>query len=174
MSMQNLRQLLLVQLEELLASERHAHESLPRLAGAAGDAGLVQSLHDRADSAREHAVRLGVILERLSPGSTSRPPRSKPESRASQGLIQDCMSVASDLASERHVRDAAIIAVVQHFLHHEIAGYGCGRAWASILGDERTARDLARSLEEEKQADLALSRLAERLNREAASVVMSA
>ena len=103
MSMQNLRQLLLLQLEELLASERHAHDSLPRLAPPATPGWCSPSMTAPTPPAST-PCGWGVILERLSPGITARPPRSKPESRASRGLIEDCMSVASDLASERATR----------------------------------------------------------------------
>ena len=58
------------------------------------------------------------------------------------------------------VRDAALIAAAQRVEHYEIAGYGCARTFASILGDEETASLLQQSLDEEKETDVKLTELA--------------
>ena len=69
--------------------------------------------------------------------------------------------------ADSHVRDAALIAAAQHLEHDEIAGYGCARTWAQMLGHESASVLLQRSLDEERAADARLSRLAEALNRAA-------
>ena len=67
------------------------------------------------------------------------------------------------------VRDAAMIAVLQKIKHHEIACYGTLRAFAIALREEDAVLLLERTLHEEKEADLALSHIAEsHINIEAA------
>lgn len=67
------------------------------------------------------------------------------------------------------VRDAAIIAILQKIKHYEIACYGTMRAYAIALREEDVVVLLEQTLEEEKEADLALSYIAEsHINIEAA------
>lgn len=67
------------------------------------------------------------------------------------------------------VRDAAIIAVLQKIKHYEIACYGTMRAHAIALREEDVVTLLEQTLEEEKNADLSLSHIAEsHINIEAA------
>jgi ferritin-like metal-binding protein YciE len=44
--------------------------------------------------------------------------------------------------------------------HYEIATYGCLRTWAELLGDERMAKTLQTTLDEEAAADASLTRVA--------------
>jgi ferritin-like metal-binding protein YciE len=45
--------------------------------------------------------------------------------------------------------------------HYEIAAYGTARTYAQILGYQKAAQALEQTLEEEKQADERLTRIAE-------------
>jgi ferritin-like metal-binding protein YciE len=51
--------------------------------------------------------------------------------------------------------------------HYEIAGYGCVRTYAELLGDEKGVELLTDTLEEEKQTDQRLTELATEINVEA-------
>lgn len=67
------------------------------------------------------------------------------------------------------VRDAAIIAILQKIKHYEIACYGTMKAFAIALREEDIVVLLEETLQEEKEADLALSYIAEsHINIEAA------
>lgn len=68
------------------------------------------------------------------------------------------------------VRDAAIIALVQHVIHSEIATYGTLKSFALTLKEEDVVTLLDRNLEDEKELDLKLSVIAEAyINDEAAN-----
>ena len=60
-----------------------------------------------------------------------------------------------------NVLDAAIIFAAQRVEHYEIAGYGCVRAYAKTLDYKHQARLLEQTLEEEKEANDKLTRIAE-------------
>ena len=65
---------------------------------------------------------------------------------------------------EDGVKDAALIAVAQRVEHYEMAGYGCVRTYASLLGDTNAAALLEKTLEEEKETDEVLGGIAEEIN----------
>jgi ferritin-like metal-binding protein YciE len=62
--------------------------------------------------------------------------------------------------AEDEVRDAGLIAAAQRVEHYEIAGYGCARTYAQLLGDKRGAKLLETSLREEANTDKKLTKLA--------------
>ena len=41
-----------------------------------------------------------------------------------------------DMEGEAQVLDAALIAAAQRIEHYEIAGYGCAKTFATLLGDQ--------------------------------------
>jgi ferritin-like metal-binding protein YciE len=76
-----------------------------------------------------------------------------------QSLIQKTARVI-DAEGPGEVRDVALIAAAQRIEHYEIAAYGTARALADQL-DQGDARDLlGESLDEERQADELLTKLA--------------
>jgi ferritin-like metal-binding protein YciE len=77
-----------------------------------------------------------------------------------EGLIKE----AKELISERpdpDVLDAGLIAAAQHVEHYEMAGYGCVRTYARLLGYEEQADLLQQTLDEEGETDKLLTALAE-------------
>lgn len=170
MKIGTLRQLLAMQLESLLASERHARDAFPNLAKAAASVSLAEVLLEQSATAREHVVRLDRILERVAPpprpgGPPLRPAAESPTSRA---LLAQCETLGRDREVDPHVRDAALAALARHVLHHDIAGYASACSWARLVGDDDTARTLGRSLDDEHAAERRLLEVAAEVDRLAA------
>jgi ferritin-like metal-binding protein YciE len=63
--------------------------------------------------------------------------------------------------AEPEVMDAGLISAAQRVEHYEIAGYGCVRTYAKLLGNDEAARILQQTLDEEGQTDKKLTALAE-------------
>ncbi len=61
---------------------------------------------------------------------------------------------------DSEVKDAGLIAAAQRVEHYEIAGYGTARTYAELLRDQEGAKLLQTTLEEERQTDEKLSKLA--------------
>jgi ferritin-like metal-binding protein YciE len=59
------------------------------------------------------------------------------------------------------VIDVALIAAAQRVEHYEMAGYGCVRTFAKLLGYSDAAKLLQETLDEEGEADEKLTELAE-------------
>ncbi len=70
---------------------------------------------------------------------------------------------------EGDVKDSALIGAAQRVEHYEIAAYGTVRAMAEKLGDEKAAKLLSQTLQEEKDTDEKLTQLAEAMKVEGGS-----
>src|SRR5207237_6930195 len=101
---------------------------------------------------RAQAKRLEKILK--SHKESTRAPKCK----GMEGLLKEGDSVIQE--AEKDVRDAGLIAAAQRVEHYEIAGYGCARTYAQLLGDRAGARLLNTSLQEEGRTDKKLTGLA--------------
>ena len=165
MPMKSMKDLLVNQLNELYAAERHASTLLPRLADHAGSKALAECLRTHATETKEHVARLDACFKDLG----LKPHAARAETASMKGIARDCLEVAQDRTAEPHVRDAAIVAAAQHLEHDEIAGYGCARTWATVLGHPQVADRLQQTLNEEHHADEDLSKVAQQVNREAMS-----
>jgi ferritin-like metal-binding protein YciE len=79
-----------------------------------------------------------------------------------EGLIEEGSEMIEEDA-EDEVRDAGLIAAAQRVEHYEIAGYGCVRTYAELLGDTKGAELLQQTLDEEGATDKKLTELAKTL-----------
>jgi ferritin-like metal-binding protein YciE len=161
MPLQKLQDLLVAQLNELHAGEAAGIEALRTLQGVTSDPRLARALRAHEAESEVHATRLEEVFEEL--GITPR----RGGSQGMKGLCADCLELARLARVEPHVRDAAVIAMAQRIEHDEMAGYGCARTWAKLLGHRTIASVLQRSLNEEGRFDAKLSRLADAMNRAA-------
>ena len=80
--------------------------------------------------------------------------------KAMEGLVAEGKEVLEEEGNPS-VIDAALIACAQRVEHYEMAGYGCVRTFASLLGYESAAALLLETLDEEGAADHKLTELAE-------------
>ncbi len=160
-SMKSLKDLLVEQLTDLHATESHAESVLAKLAGVVASPKLAEAIRGHIDESKHHLYRLDRVFGELG----VKPKRI--DTHGSKGLLADCVAIAARTKVEPHVRDAAIIASLQRLEHDEIAGYGCARTWASLLGYSPAATELLKTLTEERRFDESLTRIAETLNRTA-------
>ena len=80
-----------------------------------------------------------------------------------EGIIADGKELMQEDA-EPEVMDAGLIAAAQHVEHYEMAGYGCVRTYAELLGHSNFVDLLQRTLDEEKATDEKLTQLAGKIN----------
>jgi ferritin-like metal-binding protein YciE len=169
MPLNNLRDLLIGQLNELYAAERHHMVAIPRLLQATTDTRLADILRAHSDECSTHLSRLDLVFDDLG----VRPPTEMSESNGMRGILRDCMELANMTRAEPHVRDAALVALAQHIEHDQIAGYGCARTWVQLLGHHNSASQLQRCLDDERRADRDLTRLAQSLNKAALAPMLA-
>lgn len=161
MKLETLNDVYLDNLKDLYNAEGQLVAALPKLAKAAHAEELRSAFQEHLEETRGHIERLDRIFQEL-----GKNPKGK-KCKGMEGLIDEGKEIISGDASP--ARDAALIAAAQRVEHYEIAGYGCARTFAQILGDNNAAKLLQEILDEEAAADEKLTSLAESVvNAEAA------
>jgi ferritin-like metal-binding protein YciE len=157
---ESLRDLYVEQLKDLYDAEQQLIKALPGMARAASSEDLKAAFEEHLGKTRQHAQRIEIIFEQM--GEKVEGKRCK----AMEGLVKEGGEVIDEDMTAA-IKDAALIAAAQRVEHHEIAGYGCVHAYATRLGEANAADLLAKTLEEEREADISLNGIAEELNLEA-------
>src|SRR5262249_8342746 len=128
---------------------------------AASSEELRSAIEEHLEKTEQQAERLKHVFSQLD--ETLKGQKCK----GMEGLIKEGSDIIKEEDMDPEVKDAAIISAVQRVEHYEIAGYGCVKTWARLLGEDEVARLLEQTLEEEKEADQTLSQIAEEINVEA-------
>ena len=137
-------------------------KALPKMAKNASSEELIAALTDHLAVTEEQVSRLEQVFESIGKKAQAK------KCEAMEGLIKEGESIMED-TKQGPVRDAGIIGACQKVEHYEIASYGALAAFANLLGETEAAGLLEETLEEEKEADVTLSGIAESsINLEAA------
>src|SRR4051812_34705449 len=160
MKMESLQELYIEGLKDLYSAEKQLIKALPRMAKAASSDELREGFEEHLEETKVHVERLEEIFEELEAS-----PRGK-KCVGMEGLIEEAKELMEEDA-EPEVLDAGLIAAAQHVEHYEIAGYGCVRTYAELLGESNFVNLLQKTLDEEKATDEKLNQLAQKINVEA-------
>jgi ferritin-like metal-binding protein YciE len=163
MKMKSLHDLYIGELRDLYSAENQLLKALPKMARAAHADELRQAFEDHLAETENQVQRLEMIFQQLDISTRGK------KCKGMEGLIEEGKEVMESAADEM-VLDAALIAAAQKVEHYEIAGYGCARTYARMLGQDEAAELLQETLDEEGNADKRLTELAEGfINQEAAA-----
>jgi ferritin-like metal-binding protein YciE len=154
MQMESLQDLFVDQLKDLYNAENQLIKALPKMAKAASNPELQQAFTTHLEETRKHAERIEQVLDKM-----GEKPKGK-KCKAMEGLIEEGKEMMEEDA-DPEVMDAGLIAAAQRVEHYEIAGYGCVRTYAKLLGNEQAAKILQQTLDEEGNTDKKLTDLAE-------------
>src|SRR5881275_2277556 len=157
MELETLRDLYIQELKDLHSAEKQLTKALPKMAKAASNEQLANGFFQHLEQTEEHVNRLERILQSLDQSTRG------PKCKGMEGLIEEGSEMIEEDAVDE-VRDAGLIAAAQRVEHYEIAGYGCVRTYARLLGHNRAAELLQATLDEEGAADKKLTQLSKRLN----------
>ena len=161
--MNDLRDLLKHEIEDLQSVEDQIIEALPKMIDKANNPDLKKALSEHLKVTEQHKVRLEKIMKNI--GSDTEQSNGKKkgilggifgggkhECKGMKGIIEEGEKIiGTDISPE--ALDAAIIASAQKVEHYEICGYGTARTFARQLGMEQVARQLEQTLNEEYAAD---------------------
>jgi ferritin-like metal-binding protein YciE len=151
---EDLRELFEEQLKDLYWAEKALTKALPKMAKNATAEELVTAINDHLEVTREQVARMEEVF-----GVLGKKPQAK-KCEAMEGLIKEGEEMLEH-TNPGAVRDAGIIAAAQKVEHYEIASYGTLVAFANILGEVEAADLLQLTLDEEKDADVTLTQVAE-------------
>ena len=155
-----LRELYVEELRDLYSAEKQLVKALPKMAKAATSSDLRSGFEEHLEQTKGHVSRLEQIFDSLDEN-----PNGK-TCKGMEGLIKEGSEMIEEDPEEEQL-DAGLISAAQRVEHYEIAGYGCVRTYAQLLGDDEAMSLLDETLKEEKETDAKLTELAENINVEA-------
>ena len=155
MALESLQDLYLEQLKDLHSAERQIIEALPKMIEQASHPELRRGFEMHLEQTKEQLSRLEQIGKRAGQTLTGH------KCKGMEGLLEEGEELMEKRA-DSDVLDAALIAAAQRVEHYEMAGYGCARTYARLLGLEDDAKLLQTTLDEEGETDHKLTDLAER------------
>jgi Mn-containing catalase len=160
--MENVRALLVDNLQDLLHAETQLVQALPRMADAAHHPKLKEAFEKHLTQTEGQVERLKKAFELL--GETAQPKPCK----GMQGLIEEGEETIEESEElDEIAADLAIIGAAQKVEHYEISAYGTARALARQIGERDIATLLSHSLGEEESSDYLLTELTKPLLQDA-------
>jgi ferritin-like metal-binding protein YciE len=150
-------------LQEMYWCETHLVEVLSTMTEVSTSAELRDAFETHRDQTRQHVETLDNVFEML---GIKREPRS---CAGVQGLFDEGWDMINQTETGSAQRDAALIIAAQKVEHYEIATYGSLVTLAKTLGRKDVAKQLKKTLEEEKETDALLTSIAEASINEEAS-----
>ena len=156
MALESLQELYLEQLKDLHSAEEQIIEALPKMIKQTTHTELRKAFELHLNQTKEQLRRLDQIGQRAGQKLSGH------KCKGMEGLLEE----GEDLMKERadsDVLDAALISAAQRVEHYEMAGYGCARTYARLLGLNDDAKLLQQTLDEEGDTDHLLTDLAERV-----------
>lgn len=140
-------------LKDIFWAEHALTKALPKMAKNATSSKLIHAFEHHLKETEEHITRLEKVFESLGLKAVGK------KCDAMDGLLKEADGIMAE-TEFGVVRDAAMIAAAQKVEHYEITTYGTLRAYAVTLGESKAVTLLAKTLEEEKKADVTLTEIA--------------
>lgn len=151
----DIRDLFEDELHDILSSEEQIVKALPKLIAAADNADLKKAITHHLQETKGQIKRLNQVFK------VTKIKRQTKFCKATKGLLEECNEVLEDYKTKSLLRDLAIISKAQRVEHYEISAYGTVKAFAKELGYTEAAKLLQANLDEEANADKALTKISE-------------
>lgn len=155
MKLNNLKDLLIHELQDIYSAEHQITKALPKMIKATSSEKLAQAFEKHLQETEQQIERLDQVFELM--GEKSKGEKCK----AMEGIIKEAESMMSEKA-DKSVMDAALIGSAQRVEHYEIAAYGTVCTWAKQLEMTDVLNLLVKTLDEEKKTDALLTKIAEK------------
>jgi len=147
-------------LKDIYWAEKALTKALPKMAKKATSEELVEAIENHLKETEGHVSKVEEVFELIGKKALAK------KCEAMAGLIKEGDEIMQE-TEEGAMRDAGIIAASQKVEHYEIATYGTLSTFAEILGLREAVSILDEILEQEKNADQALTSVAKSINLEA-------
>ena len=142
------------ELKDIYWAEKALTKAIPKMIKNATSSDLKEALQDHLAVTEGQVSRLEEVFAVI-----EKKPQAK-KCEAMEGLLKEAESIMEDTQTGV-VRDAGIISAAQKVEHYEIASYGTLCSFANTLGLDDAADLLKETLNEEKEADELLTKIAE-------------
>ena len=142
-------------LKDVYYAEAAITKALPKMIKACENAQLKKAFEKHLEQTQEQINRLDQVFKVLKMKAEGVP------CEAIKGILKEGDEVADEFKGTRAL-DAGLIAAAQAVEHYEMARYGALRTWADELEMPDVSALLQKTLDEEQETDLALTKLAEK------------
>lgn len=154
------------ELKDIYWAEKHLVKVLPKMQKSATTKELQDAISDHLEVTKTHVSRLEDVFDLM-----DKTPQAK-KCEAMAGITKEGDDIVNETEDGSVTRDVGIILTAQKVEHYEIATYGCLTQLAKTLNLNKVANILYKTLEEEKETDEKLTKIAEQsINVEAAAEV---
>jgi ferritin-like metal-binding protein YciE len=143
------------ELKDIYSAEKQLTKALPKMAKKATMASLKEAFTTHLEQTNGHIARLEEIGEMLEIKLTGK------TCAAMKGLVEEGKEIL-DEEDPGPITDAALIGAAQRVEHYEMAAYGTVCALAKALGYSDALKLLLTTLNEEKETDKLLTKIAEK------------
>src|SRR5919201_1524452 len=150
--MEALQKLLTNELADLYDAEQQIIKALPKMIEQCTSTELQQALQEHLSVTQKQVTRLDQIFREVGEKPTKK-------CKGMAGIISEGEELLKE-DFEDATKDAGIIGAAQKVEHYEIASYGTAHALAEFLGIQRAAELLEETLDEEKEAVVRLTQIA--------------
>lgn len=150
-----LKEFFIDQLKDIYWAEKKLVKTLPKLRDAATANELKNAFDNHLEQTKEHVTRLEQVFNKIG---------EEPDARkcpAMAGIVDEGSDIIDETENSTAQRDVGLIFAGQKAEHYEIATYGGLVSLAKVLGHDNAASILHQTLQEEKEADALLTRIAE-------------
>lgn len=146
--------MLTTELKEIYAAERQLTRAIPRMTRRVQHPRLKEMLQTRREQGETLIGELDRTFEEMDVS------KGRPKNVAAEGLLEDISQHMEEIEDER-LLEPALIGGIQKLEHYCIAAWGTAKSMGRLLGEERVIEVMERALDEGKQLDEELTRLAE-------------
>jgi ferritin-like metal-binding protein YciE len=150
-----LKEFFVDELKDIYYAEKQIAKTLPKMKKAATSEELKTAFDSHKTMTEEQVDRLEKVFELLGEKAKGK------TCEAIEGIIKEGEGIISDTETNTATRDVGLIFAAQKVEHYEIATYGGLAQLAETLGLTEVAQLLHTTLEEEKQTDVLLTKIAE-------------
>ncbi len=142
------------ELKDIYWAEKLLSKSLPKLKKAATSTELSAAFEKHTEETLMHISTLEEVFDLLGEA------RRGKKCEAMEGLVAEAQGVIEETEDGSMLRDAGLILAAQKVEHYEIATYGTLVVFAQHMGHHKVANLLQNTLDNEKETDVALTRIA--------------
>ncbi len=153
MSVKSMQDLFEATLKDIYYAEKQILKALPTMVKKANGKELKHALETHRKETEGQVKRLEQVFKLIDVAARGK------KCEAIEGIIGEAKEHMEEIEDER-VLDAGMISSAQAVEHYEICRYGTLIEWAKDLGHEDAVGPLQQNLDEEKNADQLLSRIA--------------
>jgi ferritin-like metal-binding protein YciE len=143
------------ELKDMYWAEKHIAKTLPKMKKAATSEKLQKAFETHLAQTQTHITRLEQVFESLGLKAKGQ------KCEAISGITAEGETIISDTEKGTATRDVGLIFAAQKVEHYEIASYGGLAQLATTLGRTKAATLLQKTLQEEKDTDSLLTKIAE-------------